>query len=420
MRIKVDALTRVEGEGALDILLENGTVKSLKLIIYEPPRFIEGILKGKSYEVIPEITARICGICPIAYQISGVQAIENAFGLSVPGEIETIRRLIYYGEWIHSHALHVFFLHLPDFFKVSSIMDLAKVNAEYVKVGLEIKKAGSSIIQTIGGRTSHPVSICAGGFSHLPEDVSHLKAEIEKALDLCVYVAEKLKDLPFPEFELKDVLFASITDKDYPILKGDIQIGQDIVKLEEFEDYFKEYEVEYSTAKRCQYKGKTYLVGPLARFNNAYEKLSPIALELSNRIGLHPPLLNPYKSLLVRMVEMVDSLERALKVVKNYKKPDPTRIEVKPKAYTGYGISEAPRGMLYHSYTFDEEGKILKANIVPPTSQNQDIMEKALVHLIPNLNMDEETVKESCESMIRNFDPCISCATHFLKVSIKR
>ncbi len=418
MKVRVDALTRVEGEGALEVVLEKRRVKSIKLIIYEPPRFMEGILKDKPYHVIPDITARICGICPVAYQMSGVQAVEDAFGVSVPEEIRRIRRLMYYGEWVQSHALHVFFLHLPDFFRKASILELAKENMELVQWGMEIKRAGSLIVQRLGGRTSHPVSVCAGGFYSLPEDLKDLKEPLEKALSLCVDTALKFKGLDFPELELKDVLFVSLKDEEYPILRGDVQAGGDTVKPEEFEAYFKEYEVPYSSAKRCRYKGKTYMVGPLARFNNAFDKLSPTARELSHRLGIEPPLLNPYKSLLVRMVEMVNALERALEVVKTYRKPSLSKVELSPKESIGYGISEAPRGILYHSYTFDAKGAILKANIIPPTSQNQDVIELSLLELIPRLKMEEEVVRDASEFMIRNYDPCISCATHFLRVSL--
>ena len=418
MRVKVDALTRVEGEGSLEVVFEEGKLKSLRLSIYEPPRFIEGILKGKSYEVIPDITARICGICPVAYQMSGVQAVEDAFGVSIPEEIETVRRLMYYGEWIQSHALHIFFLHLPDFFKKPSVVELAREKKDLVMAGMEIKKAGALIIESLGGRTSHPVSLCAGGFYSLPESLKHLVEILEKALDHSMYVSEELKDLNFPQFELRDVLFASIVDKEYPILKGDIQVGRDVLKKEEFEHYFKEYEVSYSTAKRCKYKGRTYLVGPIARFNNAFEKLSPLALELSKKFQIEPPLLNPYKSILVRMVEIVDSLERALKVVKSYEKPKVSKVSLKPRSSTGYGVSEAPRGILWHSYTFDEKGNILRANIVPPTSQNQDAIEISLIELMDRIEIKEDVVREEGEFMIRNFDPCISCATHFLKVKL--
>lgn len=420
MKVKIDALTRVEGEGSLEVYLEGGELKALKLSIYEPPRFIEGILRGKPYHVIPDITARICGICPVAYQMSGVQAIENAFEVEIPKDIERIRRLMYFGEWIQSHALHVFFLHLPDFYKVPSIVELSKIDKDLVIAGMDIKKAGGLIIQSLGGRVSHPVSVMAGGFSSLPEDLSSLIKPLEVALEKSVWALEKMKNLQFPNFELKDVVFVSLWEEEYPILKGDIYIEGQRIKASQFKEMFTEFEVPYSTAKHSKLKdGRTYLVGPLARFNNAYKKLSSIAKDMVIRLGMEIPLKNPYKSLLVRMIEIIHSLEKALEIVKDYKKPERFCVKVVPKESEGFGISEAPRGILWHNYAFDKEGRILKADIVPPTSQNLPAIELSLWNLMKSLEkLEESPILEAAEPMIRNFDPCISCATHFLKLNL--
>jgi len=263
MRLRLSALTRVEGEGALEVYLEDGKPKALRLSIYEPPRFIEGILKEKPYHLIPDITARICGICPVAYQMSGVQAIEDAFGVEVPKEIERIRRLMYFGEWIQSHALHVFFLHLPDFYGVPSLLELSKVDKDIVMASMEIKRAGSLIIQSLGGRTSHPLSVVAGGFSHLPEDLSHLIEPIGLALEKNLWVMERLKGLKFPDFELKDIVFVSLWEEEYPILKGDIYLEGQRIRPSSFKEIFEEFEVPYSTAKHAKLRdGRVYLVGP--------------------------------------------------------------------------------------------------------------------------------------------------------------
>ncbi|MFN3599633.1 MAG: Ni/Fe hydrogenase subunit alpha [Aquificaceae bacterium] len=421
MKLRIDALTRVEGEGALEVYVEEGRAKGLKLSIYEPPRFIEGILKGRLYHVIPDITARICGICPVAYQMSGVQAIEDAFGVEIPKGIEEIRRLLYFGEWIQSHALHLFFLHLPDFYRVPSILELANLDKELVMAGMEIKRAGSLVIQTLGGRTSHPVSVVPGGFSDLPESLSSLLEPLERALEKSLWAIERMKNLNFPSFELKDVVFVSLCEEDYPILKGDIYLEGERIPPSHFKEIFEEFEVPYSTAKHSKLKdGRTYLVGALARFNNAHEKLSPLAKETAEKIDIEPPIKNPYKSLLVRMLEIIHSLERAVQMVKGYKKPKRSFVELKPKRSEGFGISEAPRGILWHNYAFDEEGRITKADIVPPTSQNMPAMELSLWQLLTVLdNLMEESLRDLAEPMIRNFDPCISCATHFLRVKVK-
>lgn len=421
MKIKIDALTRVEGEGSLEVFLRNGKPESIRLSIYEPPRFIEGILRGKPYHVIPDITARICGICPVAYQMSGVQAVEDAFDVKIPEDVEKVRRLMYFGEWIQSHALHVFLLHLPDFFRVPSVLELSKIDRGLVLAGMEIKRAGSLILQTLGGRTSHPVSVVPGGFSHLPESLTLLREPLERALEKALWATERLAELHFSESELRDVLFVSLLEEDYPILKGDIYLEGERISPEDFKDFFVEFEVPYSTAKHGMTKdGKVYVVGPLSRFNNAFERLSPLARDMALKVGLEPPVRNPYRSLLVRMIEVVHSLERAVHMVREYRRPERVRVEVRPKSSEGYGVSEAPRGILWHYYAFDEEGRILSADIVPPTSQNQRAMELTLWEFVRGQeSLTEEWLRDHTEPMIRNFDPCISCATHFLRVNLK-
>ncbi len=421
MKVQIDALTRVEGEGSLEVFLKDGKPESLRLSIYEPPRLIEGILKGKPYHVIPDITARICGICPVAYQMSGVQAIEDAFGVKIPEDIEEIRRLMYFGEWIQSHALHVFFLHLPDFFKVPSVLELSKIDKELVLAGMDIKRAGSLIIQTLGGRTSHPVSVIPGGFSILPDSLSNLIETIENALEKTLWTAERLRAITFPEFKLKEVLFVSLMEEDYPILKGDIYFEGTKISPKDFKSFFVEFELAYSTAKHAMTKdGRVYMVGPIARFNNAFEKLSPLATKTAQRLNLEPSVKNPHKGIFVRIVEIVHALEKAIEIVKGYRKPQKSKVEVVPRSSTGYGVSEAPRGILWHSYSFDSEGRVLIADIVPPTSQNQRAIELSLWESIRDKeNLREDWLRDHAEPMIRSFDPCISCATHFLKVNFK-
>ncbi|WP_457621940.1 Ni/Fe hydrogenase subunit alpha [Persephonella sp.] len=412
-------LTRVEGEGSISLFYENGSLKEIKLNIFEPPRFIEGILRGKDYHRIIDVTSRICGICPVAYQISGVQAIEDAFGVNVSTEIENLRRLYYFGEWIQSHGVHVFFLHLPDFLDKSSIFEVGRENPELLKIGTIIKNAGSEIIQRIGGRVSHPVSPSVGGFSKFIEDskLKELLHKLEEALDLSTYIVNRFSEFKFPENEIPDIHFVSLEEKEYPILKGEIISNKGLrFTKEEFEQVVKEYQVDYSTAKKAKLYGKeTYIVGPIARFNNSFEKLSDTALKISKKINLTPPVKNSFKTILIRMIEIVHSLEKSIELVKNYSSENLKNADFTIKEGTGYGVSEAPRGILWHKYSFDSEGKIKEADIIPPTSQNQDIMEICVKNMISAKENVEEILR-TAEKVIRNFDPCISCATHFLKI----
>ena len=418
---KVDVLTRVEGEGKIWIDIEDGKVKDVILNIYEAPRFIEGILRGKSYDVIPHITARICGICPVAYQMSGVQAIEDAFGISVSPEIEKLRKLFYYGEWIQSHGIHVFFLHLPDFYGKSSIFEIAKEDRDLLINGLKIKNIGGKIIEIIGGRVSHPVSVVAGGFTKYPEEreLKELIPDIQEAIDLSIYFLKKFSKFSFPDGDIEGLQFVSLfKDDEYPILNGEIVSDKGLkISKDEFDNVFLEFQTPHSTAKKCRIRGREkYVVGPVSRFNNNYEKLSQTALKVSKEIGLKPIEKNSFKTILIRLIEIIHSLEKSLEIIKSYKKPD-KKIDIKTKRSAGTGISEAPRGILWHRYSFDEDGKILEADIVPPTSQNQDAMEDTVKNYLNRISVrDTNKMVYEAEKVVRNFDPCISCATHFLKI----
>ncbi len=420
MKKRVDILTRVEGEGKIIINEKDGKIESVVLNIFEPPRFIEGILVGRKYDVIPDITARICGICPVAYQMSGVQAIESAFGIDVSREVEKLRKLYYYGEWIQSHSIHVFFLHLPDFYGKSSIFEIAKERAEILKDALRIKSVGGKIVEIIGGRVVHPVSVKAGGFTRYPEkeELKSLIPLIEESIELAKKYTEEFSKLNFPEDNIiGNLQFVSLYgDDEYAILNGRIvsDRGLDIDK-DEFKEVFKEFQVGSSTAKKCRIYGKNvYIVGAMSRFNNNYEKLSDEALRLSKKINLSPPVKNSFKSILVRMVEIVHSMEKAIEIIKTYEKPE-VETEFKTKRSEGTGVSEAPRGVLWHKYSFDEYGIILSADIVPPTSQNQDIMEINTYNFIKFMT-EKEKILTFAERVVRNYDPCISCATHLISL----
>ncbi len=418
---EIKLLTRVEGEGKIWIDIENGTIRDVILNIFEPPRFIEAVLRGQDYTVIPHITARICGICPVAYQMSGLQAIEDAFRVNINSQIKELRKLFYYGEWIQSHAIHVFFLHLPDFMGKGSIFEIGRENPELLKSALKIKKAGSLIIEVIGGRVSHPVTPTTGGFTSYPrkEKLQNLLPALEEALEITVSLTERFSRFDFTGAEFPDLHFVSLFKEDeYPILDGDIISNKGLrLNRYEFDSIFLEYQSPHSTAKKAKINGKEpYTVGPVSRFNNNFEKLSMEALNTSRRINLKPPVTDSSKSILVRMVEIIHSLEQSIRLIKNYAPPDNQPV-INPRRATGYGISEAPRGILWHRYSFDSDGKITEANIVPPTAQNQDAMELTVKkYLSESIPVTLEDAVNQAEKIVRNFDPCISCATHFLKL----
>ncbi|MBI3979657.1 MAG: Ni/Fe hydrogenase subunit alpha [Chloroflexi bacterium] len=424
LTIKVDALTRVEGEGALFIKARDGQPQEIRLVIYEPPRFFEAFLRGRQYAEAPDITARICGICPVAYQTSACNAMENLLGLAVSPEIRLLRRLLYYGEWIESHTLHVALLHAPDFLGYDSVVDMARDHPEIVRQALQLKKTGNQLMALIGGRPIHPINVRVGGFYSAPrrQALEEMRDPLRQALAIAQEMARWVAGFEFPDFE-EDYEFVALRHADeYAIVDGRIVSSRGIdAPVDRFDDLFVEQQVHYSTALRSSVRERSsYLVGPLARFNLNFEQLSPLAREVARAVGIAPPVRNPFKSIVVRSVEVVHALAESLAIVDRYEPPDRPWVEAPVRAGVGYGASEAPRGILYHRYRIDQAGSIEDARIVPPTAQNQQRIEDDLWHFAPRvLGLPKERATLLCEQAIRNYDPCISCSTHFLRLNVE-
>ncbi len=423
--VKVDYLARVEGEGAMLVKVKNGVVTDVKLKIFEPPRFFEAFLRGRKYTEAPDITARICGICPVAYQMSSIHAMEDACGVKVDGQLRGLRRLIYCGEWIESHVLHIYLLHAPDFLGYQDAIQLAKDHPAVVQRGLQLKKVGNEIVALIGGREIHPINVKVGGFYKLPtkKELNVLAERLKWARDAALETVKFTAALSFPDFEL-DYEFVALRHPDeYPFNEGRIVSNRGLdISVREYDDHFIEEHVEHSNALHSVLKGRgAYFVGPLARYNLNFDKLGPLAQEAARSAGLLKECRNPFKGIIVRAVEIVYACDEALRIIKEYEPLHAPAIPIIPKAGTGFGCTEAPRGILYHRYKLDEHGTILDAKIVPPTSQNQKTIENDLRQYVEkNINLTNDKLTWQCEQVIRNYDPCISCATHFLKVRIDR
>ncbi len=423
--IKVDYLARVEGQGALYVKVKDGGVADVKLKIFEPPRFFEAFLRGRNFQEVPDITARICGICPVAYQMSAVHAMEDAFGVKVDGALRALRRLLYCGEWIESHALHVYLLHAPDFLGYENAIQMAKDLPAVVERGLRLKKVGNEIMALLGGREIHPINVRVGGFYRVPsqQELAPLAEKLKWERDAAMETVRWTAKLPFPDFEQDYEFVALRHPEEYPLNEGRLvsNKGMDIA-VREYDQHFVEEHVKHSNALHSALKGRgAYLVGPLARFSLNFDKLSLPAREAARAAGLSPVCRNPFQSIIVRSVEIVYACDEALRIITEYEGPEKPAVEVKPLAATGYGCTEAPRGILYHRYRVDELGVILDARIVPPTSQNQKTIENDLRRFVPKfLDLPEEELRWRCEQGIRNYDPCISCATHFLKLRLDR
>ena len=423
--LEVKALSRVEGEGALYVRLDGDQVEHVELNIYEPPRFFESFLRGRAIHEVPDITARICGICPVAYQMSSCHALEHILGIRVPAEIRALRRLLYCAEWIESHSLHIHLLHAPDFLGYESGISMAADYRDVVERGLRIKKIGNALLEALGGRAIHPINVTVGGFHRAPgrDDVRKLIPDLKWGMSASIEVLKLVATLEFPDFD-QDYDFVSLRHStEYPMNEGRVVSSRGLnIPVEEYEQHFQERHEERSTALHSVRipDDATYLVGPLARFNNCFDELSPTARREVEQARVDWPLRNNFKSIIARAVELIDAFEEAIAIVRTYNtEPTQPRIPYDPKPGEACHATEAPRGLIYHRYRIGDDGLIAEAKIVPPTSQNQRQIESDLKNYIPQVTaLENPEAARRCEQLLRNFDPCISCATHSLKLSI--
>ncbi|KUF12888.1 Ni/Fe hydrogenase subunit alpha [Streptomyces silvensis] len=434
--LHVGSLSRVEGEGALRLRVHDGAVTEAQLNIYEPPRFFEALLRGRPHTEPPDITARVCGICPVAYQLSACAAVEDACGVRVPPEICALRRLLYCGEWIESQALHIYLLHAPDFLGFDGAVDMAHSRRTDVERGLRLKQTGNALLELLGGRAIHPVNVRLGGFHRAPTraELRPLADRLERALDDAWDTVRWVADFDFPEAEIDADFLALAAPGTYAIesgtpavLRADGSVAT--FPLHDFPARVREEQVPHSTALHSRLDGRLHLTGSLARFAISGRWLSRPAVEAARLAGLGDPYSgvvcrNPYRSILVRAVEIVYAISESLRIIETYEPPILPCVEVPPAPGTGHGATEAPRGLLYHRYVLDAEGLVTDAMLVPPTAQNQGTIEEDLRRaatgaLLTGEPTDDE-LQHLCERTIRNHDPCISCATHFLDLTVER
>jgi sulfhydrogenase subunit alpha len=422
--INVPALARVEGEGALEVLIEAGRIVDLKLRIYEPPRLFEKLLEGRDYAEVPDLVARICGICPVAYQMSAVHALESILAIDPGPWVRAMRRVFYCGEWLESHSLHIHLLAAPDFLGFDSITAMAKVHPGEVRRGLRLQALGNDLIKLCGARSVHPIGARVGGFHHAPamEDVNALCARLRAALPEAADLVRWTAGLDLPDEVQGFTSVALRHPAEYPMNEGRIVSDQGLdLDIAEFENRFKEHQVPHSTALHCLLDDKPYLVGPLARVNLNRDRLPDAVTALLTETGIRWPSANMFHSIVARAVEVYYALWEALRILENYRLPNsPGTDSVTPMAGLGYGCTEAPRGLLWHRYELNDRGEVISARIVPPTSQNQARIEENLQQALLAVGLDqhEDTLRFHCEQVIRNYDPCISCATHFLDLRL--
>ncbi|MBU0985055.1 MAG: Ni/Fe hydrogenase subunit alpha [candidate division Zixibacteria bacterium] len=423
--IKVDYLARVEGEGGLYVRIKGDEVAEVRFNIFEPPRFFEAFLRGRHFLEAPDITARICGICPVAYQMSSSHAMEQACGITVGGALRDLRRLIYCGEWIESHALHIYMLHAPDFLGYEDAIGLAKDYPDIVQRGLRLKKTGNDLMGLLGGREIHPINPRVGGFYRVPteKELTAFVEPLEWALEAALETVRWTAGFSFPRLERDYECVSLRHDSEYPLCEGRVVSNKGVdIPVEDFLKVFEEEHVPHSTSLHAFVKDRgDYLAGPIARYNNNFDRLPEVARKAAVAAGLDEVCRNPFKSIVVRAVETVFACAEALRLIHTYSKPDRPFEECTPRNAIGSGCTEAPRGLLYHRYHIDDQGLIKTARIIPPTSQNQKAIEADLrLFVQQNLHLTKDKLTWQCEQVVRNYDPCISCSCHFLNLQIDR
>jgi len=426
LRFQVENLTRVEGEGSLHLLVRDGAVQEARLQIFEAPRYFEALVVGRTPDEVLDIVARICGICPVAYQMSAVHAFEDLFGVEVDPATHALRRLLYCGEWIESHALHVYLLHAPDFLGYPSAVELARDHGELVTQGLRLKQVGNRIVAALGGRAIHPVSVRVGGWSRVPrrERLLRLRPDLDEALRLARATVQVAADLTPPEFEREPRLVALHDPHEYPMNQGRIASSDGLALAPQaWDEAFHEVQVPWSNALQSRgADGLPYLLGPAARVVLDHEQLHPLAREALAETGaLESIRRNPYRSIVARAIELVHATAEAIDIVDGYVQPDEPAVSWRTRPGRAAWATEAPRGLLFHRYEAGEDGLIAAATIVPPTAQNQAAIEADIATFAPRvLDLPMNVATHRLEQLIRAYDPCISCATHFLDLSVDR
>jgi len=426
VNINVHQLTRVEGHGNIVLNARDGKIEELRWEVTESPRFFEVMMRGRYYEDVPHIASRICGICSIAHSTASIQATEAAFGIRPSEQTLLLRKLLYNAELLESHVLHVLFLAAPDFLGVGSVFPLVETHKDVVLLALRLKKLAYNLAEVLAGRKTHPISCVVGGFAKLPRrsELEALRQRLEDARADFDTVVDLVKTLKIPDF-VRETEYISLQDrKEYAYISGQIASSDaGLTPVDKYLEVTNEFCVPHSTAKYTRNQRDSYMVGALARFNNNHEQLSPRAQKVAREIGLGAPCHNPFMITAAQLVESVDAVEDSISIIDRILSRGLQEEEnmVRVRAGRGIGAVEAPRGILFHDYTYDMNGILLKANCIIPTNQNHNNIQKDMEVLAPRiLSRPEGEIRHTLEMLVRAYDPCISCSAHFLNVSIRK
>ena len=424
--IEVHYLTRVEGHGNIHVEIEGGRLQSYRWEIPEAPRFFEAMVRGQSYMDVAHITSRICGICSIGHTLCALQAVENALGVRPSEQTLLLRKLLLHGETVQSHILHAGYLAAPDFLGAPSVVPLVGTHREVVLTVIRLHRLANEWSDLIGGRTTHPINAVVGGWTSLPteEQLADLRRRLEAAMPEAWALVDVFKTFSIPDFTRDTEYIALRHPEEYAFYEGDI-VSTDggAVAPADYRQRIIEFIVPYSTAKRARSDHRSgYAVGALARFNNNYDLLTPGAKKAAETLGLRPICCNPFMNTVAQVVEVVHALEDGRQLIDRLLERG-LRVEdraVPVRAGTGVGAVEVPRGLLIHEYTLDEAGKVTAANLIIPTGQNHQNIEDDMGMLVPQIiERPQEEVRLMLEMLVRAYDPCISCSTHLLQVTMR-
>jgi sulfhydrogenase subunit alpha len=423
VNVNVHHLTRVEGHGNIVVDVKNGELVKAEWQIVEAPRFFEAMLRGRPYYEASHITSRICGICSTGHATASLRATENALAVDLSEQTELLRKLVFHGEIIDSHVLHVYMLVAPDFFGVGSVLPLAATHPEVVKRALRIKKLSGDLCAMISGRHTHPIAMTVGGFTHLPtiEELLAMRERLVAAREDMDETIALLKTLPWPDFERETEYVSLKKDEEYAFIDGRIATTDGFTyELPEYREVTNEYMVPHSTAKWSKHNRDSYMVGALARFNNNYDQLQPRAKAAAEELGMKPIVTNPFLNSAAQAIEMVHCVEDSIilidELVDQGVDEEPL-YQFQGKGGEGVGAADVPRGTLFHNYVIDDDGLIQGANCVIPTNQNHANIEADMHALLPQIiDQPQEEITHTLEMLVRAYDPCISCSTHVLNV----
>lgn len=425
VNINVNQVTRLEGHCNIVLNATDGKIEKLLWEVTESPRLFEAMLRGRYYEDVSHIVSRICGICSIAHTTVSLQATEAAFGIQPSEQTLLLRKLLYDAELLESHVLHVLFLAVPDFLGVGSVFPLMETHKDVVLMALRLKKLAYNLAELLAGRKTHPLSCVVGGFAKLP-DLSELKAVRERLEDAMVDLnttVELVKTLKIPDFVRETEYIALKDPKEYAFISG--QIASTDAGITPVSDYLKvtnEFCVPHSTAKYTKNKRDSYMVGSLARFNLNHDQLLPQAKKVAKELNLIAPCHNPFMITVAQLVEAVNTVEDSVNTIDQIlaRGLEEEGNMMKVRAGRGIGAVEAPRGILFHDYTYNEKGIITQVNCIIPTNQNHNNIQKDMEALVPLiLNRPQDDIRHSLEMLVRAYDPCVSCSTHMIEVSFK-